>query len=119
MASGGSQAAGQRKSKKGRIYDPHDQAAIMGWCGVSNIAQAPRIWAMWLATANINTHRTDLQRGINTWAAATKRQIEEPALGGPAEGTNVGNPVPQKTTKIGKFRLPSHLDKRGENVGFR
>ena len=27
--------------------------------------------------------------------------------------------VPQKPTKTGKFRLPSYLDQRGENVGFR
>ena len=29
------------------------------------------------------------------------------------------NRYPKKTTKTGNFRLPSHLDKRGENVGFR
>ena len=80
MASGGSQAAGQRKSTKGRLYDSHDQAAIMGWCGVSNIAQVPRIWGMWSEISNVKMHRTDLQRGMNTWAVAPKRQIEEPAF---------------------------------------
>ena len=62
MASGVAQAAGQKKSTKGRIYDPHDQAAIMGWCGVKNIAWVPRIWGMWLATANAKTHKMDLLR---------------------------------------------------------
>ena len=46
MASGGTQAAGQKTSSKGRVYDLHDQAAIMGWCGVKNIAHVPRIWGM-------------------------------------------------------------------------
>ena len=46
MVSGGTHAAGQKTSNKGRVYDLHDQAAIMGWCGVKNIGHVPRIWSM-------------------------------------------------------------------------
>ena len=80
MAYGGMQAAGQKISSKHRVYDLHDQTAIMGWCGEKNIGQVPRIWSMWSATANAKTHRTDLPRAMATWGKATRRQIDEPAF---------------------------------------
>ena len=32
---------------------------------------------MWSATANAKTHRTDLLRGMSTWATATRHHIDE------------------------------------------
>ena len=78
MAAGVTQGASQKKSSGGRAYDLHDQAAIMGWCGVRNISQVPRIWGLWAATSNLKTQRTDLMRGMGAWATATRRSIEEP-----------------------------------------
>ena len=44
--------------------------------------------------------------------------VHDVKVGGPGHGTYIGKTGTPKTTKTADSRLPSHLDKRGGNVGF-